>query len=86
MRDSVKYPIQFRPADGAFYILADAKELINKLQLKDDVELCSYLPELRKVSCVPGSAFGAPMHIRLSFAIKKTKINEAFDRIEELLA
>lgn len=73
-------------AEGAFYIFVRAEQAIKKLQLKDDVSLCELLLRKAMVSCVPGSAFGLPMHIRLSFAVRKGRINEAFDRVEQLLA
>ena len=74
--------IQFIPALGGFYILVEASQLIKKLQLSDDLALTQFLLEKAHVSVVPGSAFGAENHIRLSFATNKTKINLAFDRIE----
>ncbi len=74
--------IQYIPAQGGFYILVEASELIKKLQLSDDLALTQFLLEKAHVSVVPGSAFGAKNHIRLSFATNKTKINLAFDRIE----
>ena len=78
--------IRFVPAHGGFYVLADVGELITNLQLADDVAFTEFLLDKAKVSVVPGSAFGAKNHIRLSFATNKTKINLAFDHIEQALA
>ena len=70
---------------GAFYILPDFTELIRTLKLKDDVALCSFFLERALVSTVPGSAFGAPNHIRISYAIGKSTIETAFNRIEQAI-
>ena len=78
--------IKYIPALGGFYILVEASELIKKLQLEDDLALTQFLLEKAHVSVVPGSAFGAKNHIRLSFATNKTKINLAFDRIESAIS
>ena len=77
--------IKLSPSTGSFYILPDATELISMLNLKDDLELSSFLLEKALVSVVPGSAFGAPNHIRLSFATAKSKIETAMNRIEEAI-
>ena len=70
---------------GAFYILPDMTDLIKSLKLKDDVALCSFFLEKASVSTVPGSAFGAPNHIRLSYVIGKSTIETAFNRIEKAI-
>ena len=76
---------RYLAAEGAFYLLPDVTELIKMLGLDNDVELTKFLLDKAKVSVVPGSAFGAPNHIRLSFATNKTNINKAFDNIEKAL-
>jgi aspartate aminotransferase len=38
------------------------------------------------VASVGGNDFGAPGHVRFSYATSIPKINEAFDRMEHLLA
>tara|TARA_B100001989_G_C24539321_1_gene466555 strand:+ start:211 stop:1422 length:1212 start_codon:yes stop_codon:yes gene_type:complete len=69
-------------AKGSLYAFPDATGLIQALKLKDDIELCQFLIEKAKVSVVPGSAFGAPNHIRLSYATSRSMIEKAFNRIE----
>ena len=69
-------------AKGSLYAFPDATGLIQALKLKDDIELCQFLIEKAKVSVVPGSAFGAPNHIRLSYATSRSMIERAFNRIE----
>ena len=50
----------------------------------DDV--CMALLDLARVAIVPGSAFGSPNHVRISYAASMEKLREGFDRIERLLA
>lgn len=71
--------------NSSFYVLPDMTGLIQSLQLKDDVELCQFFLDEASVSVVPGSAFGAPNHIRFSYAIAKSTIDQAFDQIEEAI-
>ncbi|MBT4884840.1 MAG: pyridoxal phosphate-dependent aminotransferase [Legionellales bacterium] len=74
--------IELAPSDGTFYILPKATKLIKMLGLKNDLELTEFLLEKANVSVVPGSAFGSPQHIRISFAICKKRLQEAIDRIK----
>lgn len=72
-------------AKGSLYAFPDATGLIQALKLKDDIELCQFLIEKAKVSVVPGSAFGAINHIRLSYATSRSTIEKAFNRIESAI-
>jgi aspartate aminotransferase len=70
---------------GTFFMLIDASEAITKLALKDDIELCTYLINTAHVALIPGSAFGCPNHLRLSFACSKTHLQNGLNRIESIL-
>jgi aspartate aminotransferase len=71
---------------GAFYVLADAAPVIDRMDADaDDVTLSTYLLEEALVAVVPGSAFGAPGHIRLSYATSLEAIEEAIKRIRKAL-
>lgn len=70
---------------STFYVLPDMSGLIKTLQLKNDVELCQFFLENASVSTVPGSAFGAPNHIRFSCSIGKSTIDTAFKQIEHAI-
>jgi aspartate aminotransferase len=65
---------------GTFYSLINFQQAISKLSFKDDIELSSYLLE-KGVALVPGSAFGAPGYLRLSYAASQDNITKAMDRI-----
>lgn len=75
--------------EGAFYIFPDIRRYIGLIyegkELKDDNDFCMFLLESAHVAAVPGEAFGAPMHIRISYAASDAKLNEAFNRIEKAL-
>lgn len=77
--------IKIIPSAGPFYLLPDCSELISKLKLNNDVELASFLLEKANVATVPGSAFGADNHIRLSFAVGIETLKDAVNRISEAL-
>jgi aspartate aminotransferase len=71
--------------DGAFYALPSFQGVIDRLDLRDDVELAAWLLEHAGVSTVPGSAFGAPGHLRLSFAASMDYLEDAIGRIKMAL-
>lgn len=74
---------------GAFYIFPDISAFCGKKYdervIKDDNDFCLFLLEHAHVAAVPGEAFGAPNHIRISYAASDSKLNEAFDRIGKAL-
>ena len=74
-----------RPADGAFYSFADFREAMANKGYEDDVAFAEYLLQKAQVAVVPGSAFGAPGFMRLSFATSDDLLNKALDRINEVL-
>lgn len=73
------------PADGTFYAFFDARELIKSLQLQDDIALTDYFLEEVNIAMVPGSAFGSPGYMRLSFATSMEQLKSAFDRLKNKL-
>ena len=72
-------------ATGAFYSFPKVTDVIKNLNLLDDVELSNYLIEKANVAVIPGSAFGAKGHIRLSFATSMELLNKAVNRIDDVL-
>jgi aspartate aminotransferase len=73
-----------RPGDGAFYAFPKVDRLIKNLGLQDDVALAEFLLTEAHVALVPGSAFGAPGYIRLSFATSLDNLQEAVRRLQTL--
>ena len=73
------------PSQGAFYSFIQAQAVISQLNLADDVALCDYILEHAEVALVPGTAFGAPGYLRLSFATSMTQLQQAIDRLQHLI-
>ena len=53
--------------------------------LRDDNEFAELLLNAGGVAVVPGSGFGAPGHIRLSFACSMQTLAKALERIRQVL-
>jgi len=73
------------PADGTFYAFPDFSAVLKRFKLKDDIELCEKLLVDAGVAVVAGSSFGAPGHLRLSFATSMENLKEALSRIHRWL-
>jgi aspartate aminotransferase len=71
-----------RPGEGTFYVFPFVTGAIDSLGIEDDVGFVELLLNKADVACVPGSAFGAPGYIRLSFACSMPELQEAIDRIK----
>jgi aspartate aminotransferase len=74
------------PAAGTFYAWCEVSGAIARLGLPDDNAFAEYLLEHANVAGVPGSGFGAPGHIRFSFAVARTTLEAALERIRAGLA
>jgi aspartate aminotransferase len=75
---------------GAFYAFPDLSVFIGKKTpegktIENDGQLCEYLIEAAKVAVVPGSAFGAPGYVRLSYATSMKNVEEGVRRMAEAL-
>ncbi len=78
--------IRALPVDGTFYAYPDVREAMKRLNFATDLEFSEYLLVEAKVAVVPGSAFGTPGYIRLSYATSDENIQEALKRITAALA
>jgi aspartate aminotransferase len=74
------------PGAGTFYAFAQVEGAMRTLGMKDDNEFAEYLLVHAGVAVVPGSGFGAPNHMRLSFACSKETLEEALRRIRNALS
>ncbi len=72
-------------SQGAFYSFPDVTEAIANVGMKDDVALSELLLNEVGVALVPGSAFGAPGYVRLSFATSKENLHNALERMGRAL-
>jgi len=78
--------IECRPGEGTFYAFPRVAGVLERLRLDTDIQLVERLLSKADVACVPGSAFGAPHYIRLSFACSMDSLAEAVNRIKRGLA
>lgn len=75
------------PSDGTFYSFPNMEEVIAKApNINNDIELADYLLSEAEIALVPGSAFGAPGYLRISYATSMEKIKEAMKRMKAALA
>ena len=73
------------PSDGTFYAFPNVEGLIERLEgINNDLELAEYILEQAEVALVPGSAFGCPGYMRLSFATSMENLDEALRRLGQL--
>jgi aspartate aminotransferase len=68
---------------GAFYVFPDVSRYLDE---RGSGGFCEDLLEGEDLAIVPGTAFGAPDHVRLSYAIGEDAIREALARFERFLA
>ncbi len=73
------------PSQGTFYIFPNMQGVMDRLGIKTDVEFSEFLIEKAKVALVPGSAFGASGHVRISFATSMANLEKAMERLHEVL-
>lgn len=73
------------PADGAFYAFPRIVEAMRIKGAADDTTFCEQLLGTTDVALVPGSAFGAPGYLRMSFAASMETLEEALSRIERFM-
>ncbi len=68
---------------GAFYAFPD---LHHRFDERGSSGFCADLLEAEALATVPGTAFSAPRHIRLSYALSEDRLVEALDRLERFLS
>jgi len=74
------------PADGTFYVFPRLQAIIDRLDgINNDIELAEYLLDEAGVALVPGSAFGAPGYVRISFATSMAILEDALTRLAKAL-
>ena len=68
-------------SDGTFYIFPSFHQVMDRMGIADDVALGEKLLAEAEVALVPGSAFGSPGHMRISFATDMGSLEKALERI-----
>jgi len=72
------------PAQGAFYAFPDFGEASRTKGYANDVAMGEGILNEVGVALVPGSAFGAPGHLRLSYATSMANLDAALDRLGKI--
>jgi len=74
---------------GAFYALPNIAALLGRefagRQVRTPLDFCTVALEQALVAPVPGEAFGAEQHIRLSYAASREMIEEGCERLKRLV-
>ena len=79
--------VEVAPALGAFYAFPSFKKIIEQKKFGTTCgELTDYLLTQHQIAVVPGGEFGAPGHLRLSFATSEALIEKGCKRIKAALA
>lgn len=74
--------VQLDRPQGAFYAFPQVAQAAERLG--GSVALAEHLVE-QGVACVPGAAFGADTHLRVSYALEDTLLEQGLDRLESAL-
>ena len=84
--DSIPNLVCPRP-QGAFYVFPDVSAYYGKSHdgkvIGNDIELCNALLDSKGVACVPGSAFGEPRSLRISYTCPTPQLAPGLERIRE---
>jgi aspartate aminotransferase len=70
---------------GAFYLFPNIAETSKACGFATVTDWAAALLDEEKVAVVPGAGFGAPEHIRLSYATSLEKFQKALDRMEHFI-
>ncbi len=86
--DQIKGLKKYTPK-GAFYLFPEISDFLGtsdgNTTINNDSDLCFYLLEQANVALVPGSAFGSPENIRISYAASDEELQEALRRMKTYL-
>jgi aspartate aminotransferase len=75
---------------GAFYVFPDISCAFGKSHqgrpIHSDIDVCNVLLEAKGVACVPGSAFGEPNALRISYTCPTAQLADGLERIRTFFA
>ena len=74
------------PGWGTFYAFADVAGAMRMVGIESDNDFAEFLIVEAGVAVVPGEGFGAPGHIRLSFAASTETLKDALGRMQRALS
>jgi len=75
---------------GAFYAFPNISGAFGKSHngrvINNDVDFCAFLLDAKGVACVPGSAFGDPLALRISYTCPADQLAPGLQRFQEFFA
>lgn len=74
------------PASGTFYLFPNVEGAMRRKGAATDIAFCEQILEVTGVALVPGTAFGAPGHLRFSFAASVDTLTSALARLRAFMA
>ena len=77
--------VKLTKPEGAFYLFPDVKETVALCGYSDTQSFVDALLEEAHVAVVAGAGFGAPDHIRLSYATDLETLKEAVKRMQHFI-
>lgn len=78
--------IKVQNSDGTFYSFPSVEGVIEKSsKVNNDIDIAEYLLTEAGLAVVPGSAFGGPGHLRLSYATSMEKLKDAMQRMNKAI-
>lgn len=90
LREALGSGVKVPEPRGAFYVLFDVRPFLGRSfegrRLDDDAALVDRLLERARVATVPGSAFGQPGFVRMSYATSRENLTKALGRMRAFFA
>ncbi|MEM9690002.1 MAG: pyridoxal phosphate-dependent aminotransferase [Pseudomonadota bacterium] len=77
--------VECRPGEGTFYAFPRINGVLERLGFESDADFAEMLIDEVRLVTVPGSAFGAPGYLRLSFASSMDELTEALSRLKKAI-
>lgn len=74
--------IQCLKGDGTFYAFANFEKIIQRMGMKNDLQLTEHLITHAGLALIPGSSFGSEGYMRLSFATDMATLEKAIERLQ----
>ncbi len=74
------------PTGGTFYAFTEISEALTATGMDNDIAFCERLLQDTGVALVPGSAFGAPGYLRLSFTVSLPSLQDALTRMHRFIS
>ncbi len=82
--------IRCQPPEGAFYVFPNISGLLGRsykgVPIQTAYELAEFFLDVARVAMVPGTPFGSPVHMRMSYAASLSSLKEGLRRIGEAVA